>query len=163
VIWITSRDAVETGGKKRIPPGIKAKAWVQVLGPGEQLFRICADAESWDRQNNVVWFALNDDRPLFAFAGICTEYRGDRGTKSNRSPALISFMAFWPTSPNAVVQPIHPKATLVILTTRQMKNAMFGCARLRMKPRRCKGLLLDLKSRHLGSKMTGPITRSHPK
>jgi hypothetical protein len=29
----------------------------------------------------VVWFALNDDRPLFAFAGIWTDFKGDRGTK----------------------------------------------------------------------------------
>jgi hypothetical protein len=28
----------------------------------------------------VVWSALDDARPLFAFAGIWTEFRGDRGT-----------------------------------------------------------------------------------
>ena len=33
-------------------------------------------------KKDVVWFALNDDRPLFAFAGIWTEFRGDRGTKT---------------------------------------------------------------------------------
>jgi putative SOS response-associated peptidase YedK len=38
-------------------------------------------------KKDVVWFALNDDRPLFAFAGIWTEFKGDRGT--SRSPALI--------------------------------------------------------------------------
>jgi len=30
----------------------------------------------------VVWFALNEDRPLFAFAGIWTEFEGERGTKA---------------------------------------------------------------------------------
>jgi hypothetical protein len=35
----------------------------------------------------VVWFALNEDRPLFAFAGIWTTFNGDRGTKLKRSEA----------------------------------------------------------------------------
>jgi putative SOS response-associated peptidase YedK len=30
------------------------------------------------------WFALNDERPLTAFAGIWTEFRGDRGTVCSR-------------------------------------------------------------------------------
>jgi putative SOS response-associated peptidase YedK len=38
------------------------------------------------KKKDVVWFALNDDRPLFAFAGIWTEFRGDRGTKSKPIP-----------------------------------------------------------------------------
>jgi putative SOS response-associated peptidase YedK len=29
------------------------------------------------KKKNVVWFALNEDPPLFAFAGIWTEFRGD--------------------------------------------------------------------------------------
>jgi hypothetical protein len=33
-------------------------------------------------KKDVVWFALNDDRPLFAFAGIWADFKGDRGTKS---------------------------------------------------------------------------------
>jgi putative SOS response-associated peptidase YedK len=33
-------------------------------------------------KKDVVWFALNDDRPLTAFAGVWTEFKGDRGTKS---------------------------------------------------------------------------------
>jgi putative SOS response-associated peptidase YedK len=57
----------------------------------------------------VVWFALNEDRPLFAFGGLWTEFNGDRGTKSKPS--------FPTTAPNAIVGPIHPKAMPVILTT----------------------------------------------
>jgi putative SOS response-associated peptidase YedK len=34
------------------------------------------------KKKDVVWFALSDDRPLTAFAGIWTEFRGDRGTKA---------------------------------------------------------------------------------
>src|ERR1700736_844830 len=37
-------------------------------------------------KKDVVWFALNDDRPLFAFAGIWTEFRGDRGTEPKPIP-----------------------------------------------------------------------------
>jgi putative SOS response-associated peptidase YedK len=38
------------------------------------------------KKKDVVWFALNEDRPLFAFAGIWTEFKGDRGTKSKPIP-----------------------------------------------------------------------------
>ena len=34
-----------------------------------------------------MWFALDDNRALFAFAGIWTEFKGDRGTKSKPIPA----------------------------------------------------------------------------
>lgn len=37
-------------------------------------------------KKDVVWFALDEGRPLFAFAGIWTEYKGDRGTKSKPVP-----------------------------------------------------------------------------
>jgi putative SOS response-associated peptidase YedK len=37
-------------------------------------------------KKEVVWFALNDDRVLFAFAGVWTEFKGDRGTKSKPTP-----------------------------------------------------------------------------
>jgi hypothetical protein len=69
-----------------------------------------------------VWFALNDDRPLCAFAGIWTEYRGDRGTKSKPIPGPHLVYGFLTTSPNAVVEPIHPKAMPVILTTDEERD-----------------------------------------
>jgi putative SOS response-associated peptidase YedK len=65
-------------------------------------------------KKDVVWFALNDDRPLFAFAGIWTEFRGDRGTKSKAIPGPHLVYGFLTTAPNAVVEPIHPKAMPVI-------------------------------------------------
>ncbi len=64
-----------------------------------------------------MWFALNEDRPLFAFAGICTTYNGDRGTKSKPIPGPHRVYGFLTTAPNAVFAPIHPKAMPVILTT----------------------------------------------
>src|SRR5258708_1639661 len=68
-------------------------------------------------KKDIVWFALTDDRPLFAFAGIWTEYSGDRGTKSKPIPGPHLVYGFLTTTPNSIVEPIHPKAMPVILTT----------------------------------------------
>ena len=38
------------------------------------------------KKKDVVWFGVNEDRPLFAFAGIWTTFNGDRGTKSKPVP-----------------------------------------------------------------------------
>ena len=45
-------------------------------------------------KKDIVWFALNDHRPLFAFAGIWTEFGGDSGTKSKPILGLTLFTAF---------------------------------------------------------------------
>jgi putative SOS response-associated peptidase YedK len=44
-------------------------------------------------KKDVVWFALNDDRPLFAFGGIWTE-KATGAPSRNRSPDRISSTAF---------------------------------------------------------------------
>jgi putative SOS response-associated peptidase YedK len=75
-----------------------------------------------ETKKDVVWFALNDDRPLFAFAGIWTEFKGDRGTKSKPVPGPHLVYGFLTTAPNAVVEPIHPKAMPVILTTDEERD-----------------------------------------
>ena len=59
------------------------------------------------------WFALGDDRPLFAFAGLWRPWTGTRG-KVEGQHELFSFLT---TNANAVVAPIHPKAMPVILST----------------------------------------------
>jgi putative SOS response-associated peptidase YedK len=74
------------------------------------------------KKKDVVWFALNEDRPLFTFAGIWTEFKGDRGTKSKPVPGPHLVYGFLTTSPNAVVEPIHPKAMPVILTTEEERE-----------------------------------------
>jgi hypothetical protein len=79
------------------------------------------------KKKDVVWFALNDERPLFAFAGIWTEYKGDRGIKSKPIPGPHLVHGFLTTAPNAVVEPIDPKAMSVILW-QAMKNGTSGCA-----------------------------------
>ena len=73
-------------------------------------------------KKDVVWFALNEDRPLFAFAGIWTEFKGDRGTKSKPIPGPHLVYGFLTTAPNAIVEPIHPKAMPVILTTHEERD-----------------------------------------
>jgi putative SOS response-associated peptidase YedK len=87
-----------------------AQAGEPVPCPGQQLCRVRAGAEPGDEEKDVVWFVLNDDRPLFAFAGIWTTFNGDRGTKSKPVPGPHQVYGFLTTSPNAVVEPIHPKA-----------------------------------------------------
>jgi putative SOS response-associated peptidase YedK len=57
------------------------------------------------KKKDVVWFALDDARPLFAFAGIWTEFKGDRGTKSRPLPGPHLLYGFLTTSPNAIVEP----------------------------------------------------------
>jgi hypothetical protein len=61
------------------------KAGKSLPGTVQQLRRVRAGAEP-AKKKDVVWFALNDDRPLTAFAGVWTEFKGDRGTKSKPIP-----------------------------------------------------------------------------
>jgi hypothetical protein len=63
-----------------------AEARKPMPGAFQQLCRVCARAEPRDQKKDVVWFAINDDRPLTCFAGIWTEFKGERGTKSKPIP-----------------------------------------------------------------------------
>ena len=63
------------------------------------------------------WFALDDSRPLFAFAGIWTRWRGVRGTKANSIDGEHQLYGFLTCPANGIVGPIHPKAMPVLLTT----------------------------------------------
>ncbi|WP_236641542.1 SOS response-associated peptidase [Paracoccus aeridis] len=69
------------------------------------------------RRKPLHWFALDETQPVFFFAGIWTTWHGTRG--SNRTPreGRHELFAFLTTEPNGVVEPIHPKAMPVILTT----------------------------------------------
>jgi putative SOS response-associated peptidase YedK len=74
------------------------------------------------KKKDVVWFALDESRPLFCFAGIWTTFNGDSGTKSKPIPGPHQVYGFLTTSPNAIVVPIHPKAMPVILTTEEERE-----------------------------------------
>ena len=54
------------------------------------------------------WFALDDSRPLFAFAGIWTPWRGTRGTNPIEGEHLL--YGFLTTEANGIVGAVHPKA-----------------------------------------------------
>jgi len=58
------------------------------------------------------WFALDEMRPLFAFAGIWRLWDGERKGETREH----SLFAFLTTASNEVVRPIHAKAMPVLLT-----------------------------------------------
>jgi putative SOS response-associated peptidase YedK len=59
-----------------------------------------------------------------------------RGTKSKPVPGPHQVYGFLTTSPNAVVEPIPPKAMPVILTTDEERDVWM---RARMRSKRCNG------------------------
>jgi putative SOS response-associated peptidase YedK len=103
--------------------------WRRWLGPESRCIvpfnsfaEYAPEANPETGKKDVVWFALDDDRPLAAFAGIWTTFYGDRGTKSKPIPGPHLVYGFLTTDPNAVVEPIHPKAMPVILTTDEERD-----------------------------------------
>jgi putative SOS response-associated peptidase YedK len=60
------------------------------------------------------WFALDESRPLFAFAGIWRLWTGERKGETGEH----RLFAFLTTESNKEIGAIHPKAMPVILTTR---------------------------------------------
>jgi putative SOS response-associated peptidase YedK len=65
--------------------------------------------------------APDESGPLVAFAGIWTGWTGVRAPKPpGRGRHLL--YGFLTTAPNAVVEPIHPKAMPVILTTDEERD-----------------------------------------
>jgi putative SOS response-associated peptidase YedK len=83
----------------------------------ERGFRCLVPATSFceytDDQPKVAhWIALEDSRPLFAFAGIWRPWTGERRKEAGEH----LLFAFLTTEANEVVAPIHAKAMPVILT-----------------------------------------------
>lgn len=66
-------------------------------------------------RKDIVWFARDESRPLFAFAGLWRPWTGRRGTKTNPVEGDHELFGFLTTEPNAVVKPIHRKAMPVIV------------------------------------------------
>jgi len=63
------------------------------------------------------WFAINEDRPLFFFAGIWTRWTSVRKLKEGEIETDL--YAFLTTEPNSIVEPVHRRAMPVILTTQE--------------------------------------------
>lgn len=72
----------------------------------------CEWADTTPRKTPT-WFALDDDRPVFFFAGIWRPWTGTRKGETGEH-LLYSFLT---TLANGVVGPVHPKAMPAILTT----------------------------------------------
>jgi putative SOS response-associated peptidase YedK len=65
------------------------------------------------------WFALDESRPPFFFAGIWRPWTGER-KKETREHLLYAFLT---CEANATVRPVHAKAMPVILTTQAERDA----------------------------------------
>jgi putative SOS response-associated peptidase YedK len=65
------------------------------------------------------WFALGEDRPLFAIAGLWRPRTGTRGTKADPLEGEHHLFAFLTASRT---RSIHPKAMPVILTTPEARR-----------------------------------------
>jgi putative SOS response-associated peptidase YedK len=63
-----------------------------------------------------------------SFAGIWTTFHGNRGTKSKPIGGPHQVYGFLTTAPNANVEPIHPKAMPVILTTEEERDVWMHAA-----------------------------------
>lgn len=71
------------------------------LVPANSFAEYAPEKNPETKKKDVVWFALDERRPLFCFAGIWTEFKGDRGTKSKPIPGPHLVYGFLTTSPNA--------------------------------------------------------------
>jgi putative SOS response-associated peptidase YedK len=93
--------------------------WRRWLGPANRCLVPVTSFCEWEDtkpRKTPTWFALDDGRPLFCFAGIWTPWFGTRGTKADPVAGDHLLYGFLTTQPNAEVAPIHPKAMPVILT-----------------------------------------------
>jgi putative SOS response-associated peptidase YedK len=100
----------------------KSPHWRRWLKPESRclvpMSSFCEYADTKPRKTPK-WFAIDETRPLVAFAGIWTEWTGVRGTKANPVEGKHLLYGFLTTEANGIVGPIHPKAMPVILTTRE--------------------------------------------
>jgi putative SOS response-associated peptidase YedK len=119
ILRITSRAKSDRGADLGLPK-LEYKDVEQQAG--NSFAEYAPEPNPETKKKDVVWFALNDDRPLFAFAGIWTTFNGDPGKKSKPVPGPHLVYGFLTTASNAVVEPIHPKAMPVILTTDEERD-----------------------------------------
>jgi putative SOS response-associated peptidase YedK len=111
---------VQYGGAPTNIRNVSSPHWRAWLSPQNRCIvpatAFCEYADGKPRKIPT-WFATAEDRPLFAFAGLWTPWRGVRGTKSAPVEGEHELFGFLTTEANAIVAPIHPKAMPVILTT----------------------------------------------
>ena len=93
--------------------------WRRWLAPASRcLVPVNAFCEYADAKPRKIptWFALDETRPLVAFAGLWTRWHGTRGPKSRPVEGEHRLYGILTCAPNALVGTIHPKAMPVILT-----------------------------------------------
>jgi putative SOS response-associated peptidase YedK len=99
---------------------VSSPHWRSWLGPKNRCIvpatAFCEYADARPRKIPT-WFALGEERPLLAFAGIWRPWRGLRGPKNAPVEGNHELFGFLTTDANATVAPIHPKAMPVILTS----------------------------------------------
>jgi len=94
--------------------------WRRWLNPANRCLVPATSFSEWEDtkpKKTPVWFARDESRPLFAFAGIWTTWNGRRGTKADPVEGEHKLYGFLTTDANSLVGAIHPKAMPVILTT----------------------------------------------
>ena len=92
------------------------------------------EADPKTKRKPLHWFALNEEKPLFAFAGIWTSWKGVR--KKKDVPVEVDIFGFLKTEPNTVVKSVHLKVMPVILRTTEEIDT--GLRAPTDKPRKCK-------------------------
>jgi putative SOS response-associated peptidase YedK len=95
-----------------------SKHWKRWLGADNRCLvplTSFSEYDTVDGKKVPVWFAIDDSRPLVAFAGIWTNWTSVRKVKEGAVTADV--FGFLTCEPNAEVKRVHPKAMPVILTT----------------------------------------------
>ncbi|EAQ34817.1 hypothetical protein NB311A_19642 [Nitrobacter sp. Nb-311A] len=92
--------------------------WQRWLSPDNRClvpFTSFSEYDAIDGKKVPVWFAIDESRPLLAFAGLWTNWTCVR--KAKEGEITEDFFGFLTCQPNAEVGKVHPKAMPVILTT----------------------------------------------
>lgn len=94
--------------------------WKRWLGPEHRClvpFTSFSEYDTIDGRKVPVWFAIDESRPLVAFAGIWTNWTSVR--KAKEGEITVDTFGFLTCEPNVEVKRVHPKAMPVILTTNE--------------------------------------------
>jgi putative SOS response-associated peptidase YedK len=99
----------------------KSLHWRPWLGPESRcLVPVTSFCEWSDSKPKIThWFALSEERPLSAFAGLWCRWHGLRGTKANPIEGEHQLFGFLTTDSNDLMRPIHAKAMPVVLSTEE--------------------------------------------
>ncbi|MGA0598974.1 SOS response-associated peptidase [Enterovirga sp. CN4-39] len=94
-----------------------SRHWKRWLEPENRCLVPFTSFSEFNREaGGDIWFALSEDRPMVAFAGLKVEsWTSVRKVKEGET--TNDLYGFLTTDPNAEVGAIHPKAMPVILTT----------------------------------------------